>query len=263
MFSVLRKKAPLLGAFFVFGMLAGPVQAFCPALETPSRAVVRQVVDGDTLRLDDGRRVRLVGINAPELSGQGRTVEPFAEPARERLRQLVGESAGQVGLVVVGKDHYGRTLAHVYGRDHDNLEARLLADGLGYFVAFSPASGLRECQQAAERHARAGRLGVWRKAAARAPEQIVAGGFVLVQGRVSRVEENRGGLWLELNGSLVLRVKPELLEHFDAGMLRSLAGRRVEARGWVVDRARKGAPARQQARWMLALTHPAMLEILP
>src|SRR5690606_11632579 len=82
--ALLRKKASRWGAFFVFGLLASPVQALCPAPGAVPQVQVKQVVDGDTLRLTDGRRVRLVGINAPELSGAQRTPEAFAEASRKR-----------------------------------------------------------------------------------------------------------------------------------------------------------------------------------
>jgi endonuclease YncB( thermonuclease family) len=263
MFAVLRKKAPLWGAFFVAWMMAIPAQALCPVPASVSEVAVQQVVDGDTLRLKDGRRVRLVGINAPELSGPQRTPEPYAEASRDRLRQLVAENGGRVGLLASGKDRYGRTLGHVFGRRGESLEAQLLAEGLGYFVAFAPGHAWQACQQQAESGARTARLGLWRSAAALSPERIRQGGFSLVEGRLARVEQNRGGLWLQLDGPLVLRVAPDLLAHFDVPALRALVGRKVAVRGWVVDRRRDGALARGQSRWMLLLTDPAMLQALP
>lgn len=263
MFAVLRKKASLWGAFFVAWVLAVPALAQCPLPQSVAQVGVKQVVDGDTLRLTDGRRVRLVGINAPELSDPRRTSEPFAEASRNRLRQLVADNDGRVGLLVTGKDRYGRTLAHVFGRRGDNLEARLLAEGLGYFVAFAPVHAWQTCQQRAEMQARVAQHGLWQTVSAKAPEQIRQGGFHLIEGRVARVEQNRGGLWLQLDGPLVLRVEPRRLLHFDAAALRALAGQRVAVRGWVADRARNGASVRGQARWMLLLTDPSMLERLP
>lgn len=263
MFAVLRKKASLWGAFFVAWILAAPAQALCPIPGQLSQAVVKQVVDGDTLRLEDGQRVRLVGINAPELSGPQRTPELFADAARKRLQQLIKANDGRVGLLVTGRDRYGRALAHAFGRAGNNLEARLLAEGLGYFVAFAPATAYRSCQQRAEGQARAARLGLWRTAPTKKPGDIKAGGFSLVEGRVARVEQNSGGLWLQLDGPLVVRVEPARLQYFDAATLRELNGRRVAVRGWVVDRGRNGVTARGQSRWMLQLSDPAMLERLP
>ena len=61
------KKASLVGAFFV-SVFCLPAHALCPAPGKLPQAKVQRVVDGDTLRLADGRNVRLIGLNAPELA---------------------------------------------------------------------------------------------------------------------------------------------------------------------------------------------------
>lgn len=263
--AALLKKASLVGAFFVSAFLLVPAWAFCPLPPALPQLKVERVVDGDTLRLADGRSVRLIGLNAPERARNGQAAQPFAEAARRRLQLLVEANGGRVGLRPgePARDHYGRTLAHVYDDAGRNLEAQLLAEGLAYQVAFEPASGLVDCQRQAERQARGGRLGLWRSSPVVAAQALERGGFALVRGRVERVQRNRGGLWLELQGPLVLRIEPKLLGYFDLAALQGLVGREVEARGWVVDRARRGGVNAQQARWMLSLTHAAMLEVLP
>lgn len=259
------KKASLAGAFFVSVLCAWPAQAFCPLPSGLPTVRVQRVVDGDTLKLSDGRSVRLIGINAPELAHHGRNIEPFAEAARRRLQALVDASGGRLSLQVgrEARDHYGRTLAHAYDRRGENLEARLLAEGLGYLVVVAPNSALVVCQQAAEQLARTARLGLWAKPAVQTPAQITQGGFALVTGQVLSVQRNRGGVWLELDGGLVLHVAVKLLDQFDWPSLQALTGRHIQARGWVIDRAKRGALKNAQARWMLPLTHAAMLEVLP
>jgi endonuclease YncB( thermonuclease family) len=261
----LLKKASLAGAFFVSVVCAWPAQAFCPAPSGLPIVGVQRVVDGDTLKLVDGRSLRLIGINAPELAHHGRTIEPFAEAARRRLQALVDESGGRIGLQVgqEPRDHYGRTLAHAYDRQGQNLEARLLAEGLGYLVAVAPNTALVACQQAAEHVARNARLGLWHKTVVQTPGQLTSGGFALVTARVAKVERNRGGIWLELDGPLVLHIAPKSLGQFAWPALQNLAGRNIEARGWVIDRRQRGSVKKAQARWMLPLTHAAMLEVLP
>ncbi len=263
--TTLLKKASLVGAFFVSVCLVLPAQAFCPLVDDLAPLRVAKVVDGDTLRLADGRSVRLIGINAPERARDGRPAEPFAEAATRRLQALVAANDGRVGLRVGSKarDHYGRTLAHAYGDGGRNLEAQLLAEGLGYRVAFEPATGLEDCQRSAEDEAREQRAGLWQQARIVTPFDLRSGGFALVRGKVVRVQRNRGGLWLEMDGPLVLRVEPRLLRHFDVAALQHLAGRQIEARGWVIDRSRRGGVQPEQARWMLPLSHAAMLEVLP
>ncbi|MFP6851404.1 MAG: thermonuclease family protein [Pseudomonas sp.] len=260
----LLKKASLVGAFFVFGFYFDAALAFCPAPGKLPSVKVQRVVDGDTLRLTDGRSVRLIGLNTPELGRKGRSAEPFAEAARKRLQALVAASDGRVALQLgqQARDHYGRTLAHAYDQRGRNLEAQLLSEGLGYLVAVAPNLALVQCQQAAERSARQARSGLWQRAPVQAPKQLKRGGFALLQGHVRRIERNAGGLWLEMDDSLVLHIAPRVLGNFDLRAVQRLEGRKVEARGWVIDRSARGGARAGQARWMLPLTDKAMLEAL-
>ncbi len=264
-FTLLMKKASLVGAFFVSAIWFSGAQAFCPVPSGLASVAVQRVVDGDTVRLSDGRSVRMIGLNTPELGKQGRSDEPFAVAARKRLEALVAASDGRVGVLPgkESKDHYGRTLAHLYGADGVNLEAQMLAEGLGFQVAVAPNVDLVTCQQAAEHSARQAGLGVWRQSPVLKAEQINASGFAVVSGRVSKVQRNRGGVWIDLQDSLVLRVAPNLLGQFDVAALERLKGKQIEARGWVVDRSRRGGLKQGQARWLLPLTDPAMLQAAP
>jgi endonuclease YncB( thermonuclease family) len=261
-FSSLLKKASLAGAFFVSAIWLSGAQAFCPAPAGLTSVAVQRVVDGDTLRLGDGRSVRMIGLNTPELGKQGRSDEPFAVAARKRLQALVDASGGRVGLLpgTQAKDHYGRTLAHVYSASGANLEAQMLADGLGFQVAVAPNVDLVACQQAAERIARKAGLGLWRQSPVLKAEQIQRSGFAVISGRVSKVQRNRGGIWIELQDTLVLRVAPNLVGQFDNARLQALKGKQIEARGWIVDRSRRGGLQSGQSRWLLPLTDPSMLQ---
>ena len=82
--------------------------------------------DGDTLRC--GReRIRLLGIDAPELPGhcrRGRACAP-GDPVASR-RSLTIAARGRASIARVGRDHYGRTLATVTvnGRDLSCVQLR-------------------------------------------------------------------------------------------------------------------------------------------
>ena len=263
-FCRLMKKASLWGAFFVPGIWLSVAHAegFCPAPASLATVEVQRVVDGDTVRLKDGRSVRMIGLNAPETAKKGRTDEPYAVAARQRLQALIAASGSRVGLVPgrESKDRYGRTLAHLYGIDGENLEARLLAEGLGFQVGIAPNVDLVACQQAAENSARHARLGLWRQSPVQKVAQLKQSGFALVSGQVSNIERNRGGIWIELQGSLVLRIAPDLARKFDITLLNALQGKTIEARGWVQDRAKRGGVKSGQARWLLPITDPGMLK---
>ncbi|WP_263261632.1 thermonuclease family protein [Pseudomonas entomophila] len=254
-----------MGAFLLSTVYLGSAQAGCPSPPSVALSKVARVIDGDTLRLADGRSVRLIGLNAPELADKGRPSEPYAEAARRRLHALVDEAGGQVAILpgAQPRDRYGRALANVYSPDGRNLEARLLEEGLGYQVVVPPNDALRLCHGAAELTARRAGLGVWRRFSPRPSTAIDRSGFAIVEGRVLKVERNGGGLWLELEGGLALQVAQRDSERFDLALLQGLPGQVVEARGWITDRGRRSARRSARARWVLRLTHPAMLVTVP
>lgn len=254
------KKASLVGAFFVSALFTLAAPAACSPPGALLTEKVAKVIDGDTLRLVDGRSVRLIGLNTPELGRKGSRAEPFAEMARRRLQALVDAGGDQVRLHYgeQSRDQYGRWLAHAFDSTGNNLEAALLAEGLGYFVAVRPNVALAACHLAAERRARDAGLGVWHKSPITPAQSVRAGGFALVEGRVERVERNRGGVWLDLEGGVVIQIPVAALGAFRQARLEALAGRSVEVRGWVIDRARRQGRL-HQARWLIQVSHPAML----
>ena len=262
-FSEHLKKASHVGAFFVFVLFSLQAQALCPVSGALARVKVATVIDGDTLRLADGRSVRLIGLNAPEIGRKGTRGEPFAEAAKLKLKALVSASNWQVGLRIgpQAKDHYGRVLAHAYDDKDRNLEALLLADGLGVFVAIAPNTQLVSCHRRVEHEARMAGRGVWRKSPVIPAKQLRKGGFAIIKARVERVESNRGGIWLELGGSAVLQVPHDAAASFGES-LHNLAGKELEARGWVLDRKGR-ADLSRQARWLLKISHPSMLIVRP
>lgn len=101
-----------------------------------SRAVdVLYTIDGDTfgarIHLPDGdridARIRLRGIDAPELKGRCSSEIRRAETATTALRQMLGE--GDVRIFHIGPDKYGRVVADVATRRTPDVSAALLAGG--------------------------------------------------------------------------------------------------------------------------------------
>jgi micrococcal nuclease len=115
---------------------------------------VRQVVDGDTVELADGRRVRYLGVNTPE---QG---QPFYEEAKRFNADLVANKMVRLEFDVDTVDQYGRTLAHVFvGDTHVNLE--LIRQGYANLYTVPPNVKYSDEFLAAEREAREARRGLW------------------------------------------------------------------------------------------------------
>ncbi len=98
----------------------------CPVASLAAdRGVVRWVVDGDTVVLADGRHVRYIGIDTPEIDHAKQQAEPLAYGARSVNRQLVEGQSVRLEYDRETTDRYGRTLAYVYRGDGVFVNAEL------------------------------------------------------------------------------------------------------------------------------------------
>jgi micrococcal nuclease len=139
--------------------------ALALGLATPASAGVSRVarvIDGDTIVLTSGQHVRLVQIDTPETHGKR---ECYGAQASAALRKLLPRGT-KVRLVrdprLDDRDSYGRLLRYVF-RGKTNLNLRLVARGAATVWFFRGDRG-RYAKQllAAQKHARARRLGLWK-----------------------------------------------------------------------------------------------------
>jgi endonuclease YncB( thermonuclease family) len=122
--------------------------------------LVRSVVDGDTIDVVSVGRVRLLGIDAPELGRGYDTSAPFGREARERLAQLTLHRWVRLEQEGASLDVYNRHLAYVITEDGLCVNAALVRDGLARVSARQPLTRLAELQRA-EGEAQAFRRGMW------------------------------------------------------------------------------------------------------
>jgi len=95
---------------------------------------VIEVIDGDTIVIEGGERVRYIGIDAPEM---GPPPEPFAVEAWQTNRELVEGKAVRLERDVSATDRYGRLLCYVYV-DATFVNAELVRQGLARARAYHP-----------------------------------------------------------------------------------------------------------------------------
>lgn len=228
----------------------------CVADRHDDRGTVDYVYDGDTLRLADGRKVRVIGINTPELGRDGAADEPLAVDARQAVRALARKgSEVTLRFGTERRDRYGRLLAHVYLPDGTSLGATLLDRGLATTLVVPPNTWNHRCYAEVEARAREQGRGVWALERYRPVDSRTLGraeGYRLVQGEVLRVGQSRSSVWLNLEGDVALRIPREDLKNFTGFDPRELAGRRVLAKGWL--HLRKG-------ELRMTVRHPAAMEI--
>ncbi|MFT6915226.1 MAG: endonuclease YncB(thermonuclease family) [Motiliproteus sp.] len=244
---------------------ADPATRHCPPPVNPQSVALSYVYDGDTLELLDGRKIRLIGINTPELGRDDRPDQPLAQQATAAARRLLkGQQQGQHPLLLqLGaqpQDHYGRTLGHVFLADGRSLAAELLGQGLGFALSIPPNLALRDCLNRAEHTARSANLGVWSEPYYR-PQHAdsldsLSAGFGRYTGEISRAGTTAQGHYLELNGKIFLQIRagtPTALDSFSSD---DLIGRRVEVRGWLITvKPRKNNKRRAFMAFKLTISH--------
>ena len=221
-------------------LLASPAQAKgqCGADHIDQHVHVRYIYDGDTVTLRDGRRLRLIGIDTPELGRDGKADQPFARAARDALRGLLkGRPELDLRLDHTQHDVHGRLLAHAFLADGTSLSAWLLEQGYATLLIIPPDDWNAACYQAAERDARGSGKGIWSL-----PEyhpipsthlERTARGYHVIEGRVIHVGQSARSLWLDLEGKVAARIDRGDLKYFPAGSLRELLHKQVIVRGWV------------------------------
>jgi micrococcal nuclease len=124
--------------------------------------LVRRVVDGDTLLLDNRERVRLIGVDTPESVAPDRPVEPFAIAASDFTKRMVEGRRVRLGFDKERVDRYGRILAYVYLDDDRMLNEELLRAGLSEVQLQYPYSNaMKRRFREAEKEARTAHRGLW------------------------------------------------------------------------------------------------------
>lgn len=222
----------------LLGLWSPGAWALCQATDYDVRAQVDYVYDGDTLRLSNGDKVRLVGVNTPELDHERGHHQPQAEAARDYLQQLLANSDGVYLLYASERhDRYQRVLAHLFLSDGRNINELLLQQGLAFRIAVPPNLRFQDCYRSAEDEARSAHRGVWSQSSywvldSRELERNLKG-FRLIRGRVVRVEQTQKSIWLVLEGErLRVRIARSDMASLGADPQRWL-GQTILLRGWV------------------------------
>jgi endonuclease YncB( thermonuclease family) len=218
-----------------------------------ARGTVKSVIDGRTFALDDGREVRLAGIEVPPPPHDD-DASPGGAAAKDALAAL---AAGDEVVLRRAEpeppaDRYGRIVAFAYTeRDGDELfvQSELVASG---FARVGDRVGSRACAAdllAREAAARAAKLGLWADPYyeildAETPVDVLAhkGRFALVEGRVVSVRESGATIYVNFGRRwsqdfTVTVLKRNERNFAAAGLdLKSLEGRRIRVRGWIEER---------------------------
>ena len=217
---------------------------------------VEKVYDGDTVLLSHGPKVRLLGINTPEVSGRYKSAEQGGQDAKAWLTQRLAGQKIRLEGDVEAQDHYQRHLAYLFDEQGQNINLQLVRNGLAMVSVFPPNLKYLQAFIDAQRQAEAEHLGVWSY-----PEYAVKPyqdlnddnlhGWQRVSGRVRAIKQGEKHQYLQFSDQVSVKIPGEYQNWFTH--LDQYQGKIIEARGWVQKHAN---------RYVLTVRHPAEIQVV-
>lgn len=217
---------------------------------------VDKVYDGDTVLLSHGPKVRLLGINTPEVSGRYKSAEQGGQEAKAWLTQRLAGQKIRLEGDSEAEDHYQRKLGYLFDEQGRNINLELVRNGLAMVSVFPPnlkyLSAFIEAQQQAESE----HLGVWAypEYAVKAYQDLNSDniqGWQRVSGRIIAVKQGEKHRYLQFSDQVAVKIPEQFQSWFPD--LDQYQGKRIEARGWV---------QKQGNRFALTVRHPAEIHVL-
>jgi len=246
-----------------------PLAIGCEGLRDGPKGVVTSVVDGDTVILDNGLVVRLIGTQAPHLKLDRPGFEDWPKGV-EAKAALEAIALNQPVLLRYGgaeKDRYGRALGQLFltGDKPGWVQDEMLRQGWARVYSFADNRACLPDLFAAESNARTNKLGIWsetyysvRRADRPADIETLAGRYELVEGRVLTAERvqgfvflNFGRFWKQDFTAVIDAAGMKLFTEAGIDPLK-LGGALVRVRGWMDV---KDGPR-------VEITHPEQIEVL-
>ncbi|MBU2632714.1 thermonuclease family protein, partial [Patescibacteria group bacterium] len=159
---------------------------------TPFDLEILEVIDGDTVVLQSGEKIRLLGINTPEKD------EPFSNEATQKTKELVLNKKIRMELDIEQKDRYGRTLAYVF-TEAFFVNEELVKAGYAVSQTIPPNVKYQDKILNAERSSRSNCLGMWKDLCFKKDDCIKISG--LNPNAKGNDNLNKNGEWVKIANS--------------------------------------------------------------
>lgn len=218
---------------------------------------IKKIYDGDTILLDNGSKVRLLGINTPEIAKRDKAAQAGGEEAKQWLTQKLAGTKVKLVYDVEREDKYKRTLAHLFTQNNEHINLQLVRNGLATVAIHPPNLKYEKALIAAEKNAESQKLGIWGMSAY-APKTVEDydyqkhKGWQRITGRVTHIKPARKYVYLQLTTHFSLKIAKDAQKLFPD--LNSYLGKTVEARGWV---------NKNKQSYSLFIRHPSAIHVNP
>jgi micrococcal nuclease len=216
---------------------------------------VVKVHDGDTVSLSDGRRIRLFGINTPEVHHRNHPTEAGGEAAKRWLSaKLLHRKVRLLGDEET-TDKYKRTLAYLFTENNEHINVQLVEQGLAAVNIYPPNLRYVGPLVDAGKQAEQAKRGIWQPGQYNVipVERLDPGGhsgWLRLVGKVSAIRSSRKYVYLEFSDAFQARIEKKWLGLFPD--INQYRGQTLEVRGWL---------NKNHGAWSMLIRHPSAVVV--
>jgi endonuclease YncB( thermonuclease family) len=197
---------------------------------------VKTVYDGDTVMLEDGLKIRFLGINTPEIQHRDKQADAGGDEAKRWLVDKLKNAKVRLEVGVEKTDKYGRTLAHLFTENKEHINLQLVAAGLATVSIYPPELVYVNELVKAQVQAEQAKLGIWgRPEYAAIPVETLTEsghpGWARLVGKVVNIRKTRKSVYLEFSDAFEARIESKWLDLFPD--INGYLGKTIEVRGWL------------------------------
>jgi len=215
---------------------------------------VKKVYDGDTILLTNGNKIRLLGINTPEVESRYKSAsEAGGEAAKQWLKKLLLKKKVRIERDVEKHDKYSRVLAHVFTEDKQHINLELVKKGFASVNIHPPNIKYTDELVDAQNQAEQAQLGIW-NLEEYVPKQFDEinrsnyKGWHRVKGLVNSISQTRKYVSLIFSEKFSIKIHKQALDLFSN--LDDYLDTPLEVRGWIKKRKK---------HYIMFIRHPSQL----
>lgn len=162
-------------------------------------AKVTRVIDGDTIEIEGGERVRYIGIDTPETVDPRKTVQCFGVESSKKNKEFVEGKMVRMEKDITDRDKYNRLLRYVWlGDTFVNLA--LVEGGFAHSYSYPPDIKYQDQFVMAERQAREAKLGLWNACDSESSATVVSESKT--QSVQSSISDSKSGSECSIKGNI-------------------------------------------------------------
>lgn len=216
---------------------------------------IKTVYDGDTVVLEDGRKIRLLGINTPEVKHRDKQADAGGDEAKQWLITRLKNTKVRVQTDIELTDKYKRTLGHLFTENKQHINLELVKAGLAEVSIYPPNLLFTTELLAAQQQAEHTKVGIWQR-----PEFAVLPvssltdeghtGWTRLVGKVTTVRDTRKSIYLTFSDKFEARIERKWLALFPG--INSYLGKNLEVRGWL---------NRNRGLFSMLIRHPSAIVV--